>query len=359
MTISSSELELVNKKLNRQNAVRAAFASGTLATPVLMVWYAFYLKNVNFAPVMLLLSGIIVGLTIRLMGRGFSRQFQVIGFFAHLSIVVSAFLLNIVIGGVISGFLLVGLYFMGAWSAVYLSRIEANSLEHRAFFHLTEVNRHDSFDLWRNRWYLSLPVTLFSTALSACLALVLLVSFDEVRVQQVVVAQKEHKQKIIEDKHIDTSINALNEMTTKQALNYAYAYYSGKLVSRNGRYFESFPRSTYKSKAILKYLVKHRNNQRASYILGVLTEGKKGKSLIKQASDAGDFYARYQDAVDFGCQYDKKAANQLLKGLFRLTKETPLKMQIQSVLSYGYDEICEEEARGFQLAYIKEYKEKI
>ena len=303
MKVSQEDLEFVESKLQKQNALLASFGAGSLVLPLVLAWYAAYQQNSNFSPIMMLVSGVVIGLAIRALGKGYSAQFSIIALIPHLVVVVSAFLLGIAFEGRIRGFILFGCYVMGAWASLHLSRLDIGRLKYKAFYQLALVNPHPSYKALKNRWFLSIPlVILVSLACSyVSIQSVLLAHSVLVRANEIQMVQ-EQKQRI-EDKNIDIHPTALKNYDTKEALDYAYAYYSGRKISNRGRIVEDFPMSIYKSKAILKYLVDNRQNERARFILGALTEGGKGKKLVDSAAENGDEFAQYYSMLKFGCQY--------------------------------------------------------
>ena len=246
---------------------------------------------------------------------------------------------------------------MGAWASLHLSRLDIGRLKYKAFYQLALVNPHPSYKALKNRWFLSIPlVILVSLACSyVSIQSVLLAHSVLVRANEIQMVQ-EQKQRI-EDKNIDIHPTALKNYDTKEALDYAYAYYSGRKISNRGRIVEDFPMSIYKSKAILKYLVDNRQNERARFILGALTEGGKGKKLVDSAAENGDEFAQYYSMLKFGCQYQPDKVRTLLEGRYRLAKEDALKSEIAKVLEYGFDYMCGEELSRFHYGYIRDYRE--
>ena len=72
-------------------------------------------------------------------------------------------------------------------------------------------------------------------------------------------------------------------MSTKGALIHAYAFYSGRLLNDDGYIESDYPSSIYKTKTILIYLVEHRDEPRAKFLLSMMTLKEGGLRLIREA----------------------------------------------------------------------------
>ena len=81
---------------------------------------------------------------------------------------------------------------------------------------------------------------------------------------------------------------------------------------------------------------------RAKFILGRLTYNENGLSLIQQAADEGDIYAKIHVASEFGCYGEPDKAKQLLNMLAKTTIDKSALDEIYSVLSVGFEQVCAE-----------------
>ena len=72
MKVAQHELDRVDLKLNKQNAFLAALGGAFWTMPILFAWFFVFQNFPKFAPLMLVLSGILIGIAVRLHGRGYS-----------------------------------------------------------------------------------------------------------------------------------------------------------------------------------------------------------------------------------------------------------------------------------------------
>ncbi len=356
MHVDPELLERVSDKLNKQNALKAVLGVAFWCIPMLVGWYVVFDLVPRFVPMMLVISGAGVGFAVRYYGAGYGRRFSLIAFLAHLILVIVAFNIGILLTGTIWGVILLGLYLSGAWAAAFFARKRIPLTENNAFYVLTEQQPHASDRALKNRWFVAFPA-LFTlvpiTTVCTAAGIYLFHGYS----QKMAMAQ-DYVQDIArhEAKNIDVTPKSLDTFSTKEALYYAYSYYSGRQVSSFGQYKGEFPHSAFKAKTILSYLVKQRKDPRAAFILARLSEGKLSGDMLKTAIDQGDEYAKFYSLVEFGCAGETMRAKQLLQGMRRLAKEQPIVSDIQSVMDYGFEFICNDlNTADFPLRFIRAY----
>ena len=354
MSASKLEIEKLEVKLNKQNAFLAALGGAFWTMPILFAWFFVFQNFPKFAPLMLVLSGILIGIAVRLHGRGYTKRFSVVAFILHLSTVLIAVDFGILLEGKLWAIILFGLYFIGAWSAVFFAKKKVPFAEHRAYFELMEKTQHVSLKKWCNRWFVAMPSFLISMlSIHAMTTLMLVFVIEEQALQAEIV--EANKQKIAQqNKEIDVTPGNLKTLTVKQSLLYAHAYFNGHRFTESGRYEHDFPTSEYKSKTILKYLAHQENNSRALFVLGVVD---KNKVMIDKAAELGDSYAKLYSILDFGCNGDPLKVIPLLNGLYSVTKEQAIKSEINTIHGDGFSSICEELSSGsFEYSFVRDYK---
>lgn len=355
MQVNPQEIEAVAAKLEQQNGFKAALAVSLWSAPMLVFWYWLYQVYDPFAPVMLAVSGALVGFAVRYYGRGYAASFGLIGFLAHAAVVVSAFLFGMSLGEGQSMriVILVGLYAAGAWLAAYVGRIRIPFEQHRAYYVLTEENLHPSFLLAKNRWFFVAPVTLILSGLTLFIALFGLSVFHGFTLAEQHYTQQQEYRENFESRAIDVTPDNLATLSTDEAMRHAYAFFNGFLPAQYGNRFSTYPRSEYKAKRILSYLAEEREDPRARFVLGLLTYNDNGLLLIQQAAEEGDIYARIHTAAEFGCYGDNERANDLLTRLARTVNEKSAQNEIYSILSTGFERVCEGyKTPDFALMYI-------
>jgi hypothetical protein len=358
MKIEQAQLDKVEAKLNKQNALLAVLGTGFWTITFIALWYFVYLYNPTFSPVMLLLSGALVGLAVRFHGKGLTGVFSLIAVLFHTSIVLVAFSLNIVLEGTTWAFLLFGLYAAGVVLAKKVSRIEVPFEEHRAYSYLTYPELHACNKKLKNRWFVVLPVLLVTTIFASYIAITGIVFLNEYQALLQQEQQVQQQRNDSQNKEIDITPTALEQRSNHEILLYSYAYNSGLLFNKRGRRSEVFPRSEYKARALLKYLVKYRDNARAKFILGFLTVDKNGGSLIQAAVEQNDQYARIYSAIQFGCYSNEDLGTQLLKKLKNTASDDYTREEISSILYLGIKEACIDlEQPEFMLSYAINYSE--
>ncbi|GGF69335.1 hypothetical protein [Alteromonas lipolytica] len=355
MQVQQQEIEAVEAKLNRQNGLAAAIAAALWAVPMLILWYWLYLQDDRFAPLMLAVSGALIGLTVRYYGRGFMPVFGVIAVISHTAVVAAAFVFGLSLGEgqSVRAFILVGLYAIGVWSAVYLGRRRIPFAQHRAFYLLCEQSRHVSTQRLRNRWFLLVPVTVILSGLTLGGTLFALTGVEIFRQTASQQSQVVEQRQAFAAKAIDVTSANLATLSTEDAMRFAFAYYHGQLPAKKGNRYERYPQSEYKAKRILSFLAEQRGEARAKFVLGWLTYPEGGATLIKQAADDGDIFAKIMLATEFGCYGNTEQATRLLNMLAKTTAEKPALNEIYSILQSGFEQVCEEfSAPDFAQMYL-------
>lgn len=357
--VTQKELAEVDKLLSKQNALKAGVLGSLWCVLSLWLWYFTYLQVPDIAATFILISGLVIGGAVRMHGRGYTIVFSLIAFLLHALLIYAAVLLNILLppGSLVWASVLLGMCAGGAWLAVFTARKKIPFELHRAFFRLTEIEPHSSYKTMKNRWFISLPVM---AVLSSGLMLVstsFLYVFDiaiEAKQAEEFVAQR---QESFENIAISVEVNDLDKLTTKVALRHAYAFYSGTLLNKYG-YFESYyPSSTYKAKTILKYLVSERQEPRAKFILGMMTIEEDGISLVREASNDGDSYARIYDALRFACNGNNKMATDMLTRYKNTNRDPYIARHIESIFEYGFHDACDESrVDPFQAEFVKTFQ---
>ncbi|WP_105169630.1 hypothetical protein [Pseudoalteromonas sp. T1lg23B] len=356
MQVDPHILEQVEKKLNKQNALKATFAVIFWCIPILVTWNVIFELVPRFSPVMLVISGAAVGFVVRYCGDGYGRRFAFIAFIAHLFLIVFAVNSGIVLYGTNWAMILIGLYILGAWSAAFIARRGIPLLEHKAFYVLMEQQAHESSLKLKNRWFVVFPILLILLPLTMLVTVYSVYFFNSYSYQQEVVESYVQSVERHEAKNIDVTPKSLDAYSTKEALYYAYSYYSGQHINALGRYKGEFPHSPFKAKTILNYLVEHRQDPRSTFILARISEGAKVGMLLNRALEQGDEYAKLYSIFEFGCLSDNDRAMQLLESMKGLAKEQPVISDIEGALDYGFQYVCGDLARSdFELRYIREY----
>ncbi|MEO2278887.1 hypothetical protein [Pseudoalteromonas pernae] len=359
MHVDEAQLERVNAKLNNQHAIKAAIGAAIWSIPLLLTWYGVYYFAPDFSPMMLFLAGVGLGFAVRVHGHGYRRRFALIALVAYVVLVVVAMNIGIVITGTIWGVILLGLFLSGAWASAFFARKGISMTENNAFYVLTEQQNHGSGELAKNRWYLAIPLVLVGSTITSAATAFAIHVFHGVN-QQLAWAQDYQKSvQRHEAKNIDVTPKHLDTLTTKEALFYAYSYYTGRHFDAYGRHKGEYPLSTFKAKTILNYLVNYRQEPRAAFILARVNEGQKASDMLQTAIDGGDQYAKFYSVVQYGCTGEDKRAKQLLSGMQRLVNEVPIESDINTVMHYGFEHMCEElPDADFELRFIREYKPK-
>ena len=344
MQVNQQEIDAVEAKLNGQHGLKAALAVAFWSVPILVLWYWLYLYDDRFAPIMLALSGAAIGIVVRFYGRGYQLSFAVMAFMAHLAVVVAAFMFGLSLGEgqSVRAFILVGLYGVGAWSAAYIGRLTIPFEQHRAFYVLTEEAPHDSSRRLRNRWFITTPLALSGCCLTLTVSLFALTGFEIFRATQSHHESRMAEREAFEARAIEVTSAHLDTLPTDDAMRHAFAFFAGQLPNKSGNRYTRYPKSDYKAKRVLSYLSEERGNVRAKFILGRLTYNENGLSLIQQAADEGDIYAKIHVASEFGCYGEPDKAKQLLNMLAKTTNDKSALDEIYSVLSVGFEQVCAE-----------------
>jgi hypothetical protein len=352
MNIEKKWIDSVNSKLNQQNAIYAALGAASWTIPTLALWYFVFSLNPSFGVMMFLLSGCIIGLCVRYHGKGMKPLFSIIALITYIWIAAIAYIMGIVLHGTTWAIFLVGMFAAGGWLAMYLAKKEVPFEEHLAHTHLTSLQNHESESTKKNKWFIAIPLLLLTISGSSYLAIMGVYIAEESQQQNQVIKQES----TLKQREIDISALGLDSLKTKEILRYSYAYHSGLLFDKNGKYTQPFPRSEYKAKTVLKYLVNQRDNARAMYILGILSSDDLSFSLIKRASEAGDQYAQIHSYVKYGCHTDADIAIDLLSKQNSLSHKKNIKEEISSILYIGFPEICGDFVRPeYVPSYILNY----
>lgn len=353
MNINPDTLIAVEQKLSRQNALLPALIMPFWCVIVIILWYVAYQYNDDIAPLFLCVSGVILGLLVRLHGKGYTKLFSVIGFLSHLLVTAAAVSLNIFLGvnETVWAVILVGLYVFGACGAVILARRHIPFEQHNAFFKLTEMEQHSSIKETKNRWFVALPCFIALALVLMYIVIVNIFMFDigkkhlehENKIQQ--------RQQAFENIAIEVDKSSLDKLSNREALRHAYAFYSGSLVNAEGRPYKNYPRSTYKAKTILNYLVRERNNARAKIILYVIEDNTARFKYVSEAAEQGDIYAKIESARLFGCNGGEALAPKTLQRLQKQARNKNVKWHIHRILYDGFPATCEDETLNYFSVY--------
>lgn len=358
MNIEQKHLDSVDNKLNQQHAVFASLGGAFWSIPAIVIWFWAYTYMPELGVMMFLLSGFLIGLAVRFHGKGMTRLFPLIALIAYTWVAIVAFSLEMVLHGSIWAMFLFGIYVTGAGVSMYLAKIGIPFEEHRAHTQLTSIQKHVSNKAKRNKWFIAIPILVLAISAASYLsALGLLVFKESQYLDQVVKQESERRQEQL-DKEIDVTPAGLDARSTQEILRYSYAYYAGLLFDKTGRSTQPYPRSEYKAKTVLKYLVNSREDPRAMYILGLISEGDQGLALIKQAADRGDAYAEIHSLVKYGCNSNSAAAADLLNKKQKLAEAKHIRDEISSILYLGFPEICSDFVQPEYLpSYMINYKD--
>lgn len=343
MQVEQAYLEAVENKLNQQNALKAALLVPLWCMPMLVAWYWVFHNYASAVPMFLLASGALIGLLVRIHGKGYTPLFSLLAFLSHLLLVVGGTLLGLLLGKgeTIFAVILVGLYIGGAWSATFLARLRIPFLEQRAYYQLAEKNTHVSSKRKRNRWFVAVPLLCGLSAGSVFLTMLAVASFDQYLNYLKPYEAKQQKKDELERRAIDVTPASLEKISTKEALLHVYAYSWGERIDNRGYILHQYPRSDYKAQTILKYLVNERNDPRAKFLLGLFTLQQNGLGLIQKAADEGDIYAKIHIAADYAC-YDKpEIARDLLKRMLKSTRDKRALARVKRILAGGFGRFCD------------------
>lgn len=358
MKIEQQLLDKVESKLNKQNALYAALGASLWSVPLIALWYFIYTYSPNFGSIMMLVNGFLIGLIIRIHGRGMTKLFSLLALLSHTWIVVVALGLDIVISGTSSGIFLFGLYAAGAGVSMHIAKNGVPFEEHRAYDYLTSMNKHSSNTKIKNRWFIAVPILVLTMLISTSLTTVGIVFYNEYYEQSKQLALDNKVTNKIKNKEIDITPSSLERRTTKEILLYSYAYNSGLLFNHQGNISTQFSLSEYKSQTILKYLINHRDNARAKFILGLLQGTTDGLPLLEEAANQGDEYAKIYSAINYGCYTNSDIAIQKLKVLRQSYRDKYLHEEIDSIIYIGFNDICSDiEDPQYLLSFAVNYYE--
>ena len=360
MNVTQNELETVEGKLNKQNALKAAIACSFWCIPLLITWYFLFQMNGQIAPIFLIITGALVGALVRFHGKGYTALFSGLAVILHALLVLSAFLLDLVLapGETIWAVVLLGTYVFGAYLALIISRIQIPFHEHKAYYQLAEVNEHVSAKKLKNRWFIALPISVLLSGSFLIGSTIVLYAMNGYLMLEQATVKAEQKRETFEDKAISLDSAMLKSMSTKNALIHAYAFYSGQLSDEYGYFKSRYPKSTYKTNTILKFLVETRDNARAKFLLGSLTLEDNGLLLIREAANKGDIYAKIYVALQFACNGKADMATDLLTRLKGTTRDKLALKQIDKVFSIGFEDACNDKyTPPFLLEHARSYSD--
>ncbi|ALQ07127.1 MULTISPECIES: hypothetical protein [unclassified Pseudoalteromonas] len=344
------------QKISKQNALSAALGAAFWSVPILVLWAFLFELKPAAGPVMLLISGALVGAAVRFHGRGYERLFSLIGLIAHACIVFVAWDLQIILVGGVLAVILVGVYIFGAWGAAYISRINVSMHDHKEFDKLFESADYQKQKKLKNRWFIVLPVVSVLTLVAGFITAIGIVIFQQQ--QHIDIEVQQHQQRAAEfrGKHIETNNENLASMSTKKALTYAYAYQSGRHFDERGYYKGAYPQDSFQALVILRYLANEKKNPRAQFILGKILNNEKGQALLLQAEKAGDEFAMLYSIYEFGCLIDAKRGKQLLMSFAKNIEEQSVIIDIQSMNSDDFNDHCTVlDSTEFDYRYIRDY----
>lgn len=344
MDIAKEDLNRVAGKLERQNALKAAIFGGLWSFIILIAWYLCFRIEGHLGTIFLALSGALIGLSIRFHGNGYSSLFSVLALIYHAFLTATAFFYNLILaqGYSVWAILLLMLYAIGAWSAAKLAKINTPFREHKAFYQLSELTPHPSFKKLKNSWIIALPL---ATMLSIGISFVAMFGFsinDMIKAEQAKIEKTEKTQSMLERSAMDISEDKLKSTPIDEALLHAYAYYKGRLPDKYGNFIKPYPASKYKAQTLLRYYAEEKNVPRAQFILGLISEGRDNVSLINQAFEGGDDYARIYQILNLACAGREDMANEMLKLYARTSKNTKVKKQAEYILQRGYSVACQD-----------------
>jgi hypothetical protein len=340
MHVEQNLLDSVSEKLKTQNAIRASLICPIFTPVFLVLWYALVEVDTTLAPVMLTLSGVLIGAIVRVFGKGYGFVFSIIGLCNHLLLVLAAFALDLTM--IPNNTLWATVYFLfytsGAALSVYLSKTRVAFYEHKAYYKLVELNRHNSFKMVKNRWFVAVPIASISTFITLSITAVVVSEyrFQNEKQEEVAKLNLAYEQK--NNRAIDVSPSSLSSISTELALKHAFAFYKGYFPAKSWQKTKPYPRSSYKTKTILNFLINARNEARAKFILGIIELKAGGIALIVEAAKQGDIYAKIFQAKQFGCEKETQLAIKKLNVLRTITTQQNELAYITEVLDEGFNE---------------------
>lgn len=357
MNLEPSMAKRVHTQLNNQHALKAALYTSMWCIPILLLWYGTFAVLPKASPLMLFVSGALLGVAVRYHGKGFMRRFAVLALLAHIIVVGVAINIGIVLSGTIWGIILLALYVSGAWAAAFFARRSVPLTDHRAFYLLSEQQPHASRQQLKNRSYVAFPVLLLGASFCCAATALAIHVVHGARLQQQWAQDYQQQLTQHREKSIDVTPQALQGLSTEQAFYYAYSYYTGRDMRPQGQMRGAYPHSPFKAQTILRYLLRYRQQPRAAFILARTSEGAKRGEYLQQAVSLGDNYAKFYSVVDYGCGGHETRAKELLTAMASLTQEGAIGADIDTVLHYGFDVTCADfDNTEFQLRFIRDYR---
>ncbi|AOT09626.1 hypothetical protein [Pseudoalteromonas luteoviolacea] len=355
MNSLNEQIIKVEQRIRKQTLLKASLGSVIGSVIVIAIWFQVYMINSKLSPLMIPISGAIIGLFVRFFGQGYDKWFSAIACMVFAAISSMAWYMEIVVGGKVTYGILAGLFYAGFWSANYLAKLKMPIVLEDAFTHLQSSKKYPVKGTTFKAVMSVLGATIFSLGATYGTAIVMIelqYQFQSKQKAQMLNIEEQKKQK----KEIAVTIEALSKYSTSEALLYAHAYFSGYKFNQSGKYTRGFPRSVHKSQMILEYLMKERQDHRAQFILGVILQGNRGERFIDMAAEQGDHYAALYQAFYAGCKKDTAKGDRILDAIYPLVKESAIKSEIESVRSYGYEPVCNEISQAhFPHSFIRGY----
>lgn len=356
MHVEQNILNSVSAKLTQQNAIRASLVCPVFTPIFLVLWYALVEIDTTLAPVMLTVSGVLIGAVVRFFGKGYGIAFSIIGFSNHLLLVLAAFALDLTMipNSSLRAIIYFGFYASGAGLSIYLSKIRVAFYEHKAYYKLAELEQHNSFKMMKNRWFVVVPFASICTFISLSITAVAVSEYRFQRDKQEEVTKQNFAYEQKNKRAIDVSPSYLSSIPSDLALQHAFAFYKGYFPAKSWQKTKPYPRSRYKAKTILTFLVETRNDARAKFILGIIEYKDNGIMLIKDAAKQGDMYAKIFQAKQFGCENEKTLAIKKLNVLRTITTNENELGYITEVLDNNFDkQTCDsKKAPDFKMEYV-------
>ena len=357
MSVTEQSREQVKAKLVKQSPLAAAIGVACWSIPIIILWITVFSIKSAIGPVMLVISGVLVGLAVRIHGRGYDRIFSVISLIAYLSVIAVALSSEVLISGTLSLSIYALLFALGSWSAAFIARKSIPFIDHKLFAEVYESGELAGYKKIKNHWLVVLPSTLIATSCLSFAGAVGAFAHQQYLFVEKQMEQEQHQAAKFRAKHIPTDDEFLATLSNKKAFSYAFAYYSGRHFDEQGVYQGNFPQDTFKSETILRYLVEHKNEPRAQFILGRMLAFERGEALMASSRQSGDQFARLYDIYQFGCHIDAKQGRTLLQSFKKLVTEQSVIIDIQQMQSNDFRDYCDIlDDTEFDYRYIRDYK---
>lgn len=249
--------------------------------------------------------------------------------------------------------MLFGFFAVGAWVALFLARKRVPFREHQAYDQL-KLSVHAKK---RNAWFIALPIAVVISFFSSAIVIWGLATFNVYETLTKMMLEEEQLLQEKRSRDIDITPQALQKMNSKDILRYAHGYFNGRLVDAKGRGTELYTQSKYKSLNMLRFLARERDDNRAKFLVGLLSGDTNSLILMQDAMKAGDPFAQMYSSIQFGCRGKEDMAKQLLNRQLKIASDRLIKSEIESALYVGIKSICQEfEQPEFHWLYVKQYK---